>query len=316
MRLDQAIDAFIADWRARGRMRSQHTELAYRRVLERHATDVANRDPSKTGRSDVKRTLGHWDPPSSSATRNHAHAILRSFYDWAMQEELRRDNPARQILKAKHEEAQAYRMTRAETIALLEASKRDRRDRWTAHLGVLAGLRSQELRGLQGRHLMRDGWVWISADIGKGAKERWVPVVAELQPIVAEIRTLITSPDHHVLPGRRSARPPGAAVMVDATVAQSASALYNRVVKLGRKAGIPGRVTPHTMRHAFGDLLARDAGPKAAQDAMGHANVQTTFGTYMDHLSLDELALAFSGLRVDRPQLPVSDHPHKPSARP
>jgi integrase len=32
-----------------------------------------------------------------------------------------------------------------------------RRERWVIHLGVLAGLRRQELCGLQGRHFARDG---------------------------------------------------------------------------------------------------------------------------------------------------------------
>jgi hypothetical protein len=30
--------------------------------------------------------------------------------------------------------------------------------------------------------------VWVSADIGKRGKERWVPVLPELAPVVVEIR--------------------------------------------------------------------------------------------------------------------------------
>lgn len=316
MRFDKAIDLFIADMRAQGRMRSQHTETSYRTTLEMHALDVSNRDPSKTGRLDAKRTLSRWDPPLSPETRNQRHAVLRRFYDWTMEEGIRKDNPARQVAQARGVKPQVYRMTRAETITLLHASRADRRDRWTAHLGVLAGLRAQELRGLQGRHLARDGWIWVSEDIGKGSKERWLPVITELEPIVDEIRTLITEPAQHVLPGRRRANPPHGSEMIDVTVAQSHSAIYQRVLRLGRRAQIAGRVTPHTLRHAFGDLIARHAGSRVAQALLGHESIETTVGTYLSDLSLDEIALAVSGLRIDMPQLPTPEHPGKPNVRP
>jgi integrase len=299
IRLDHAIDQFVSDMRAQGRIRSAHTELAYRTKLELHARDVLNRDPAKTGRDDIKRTLGRWEHPNS---RNQAHAILRSFYDWAMEEGIRTTNPARQVRTARKKDPDVFRLTRAETMHVLEISRNNRRDRWTAHLGILAGLRAQEIRLLQGRHITRDGWIWVSSDIAKGEKERWVPVVEELQPIVLEIRQLIGL-DAYVLPGRRNSSPPGVGPMVEVSSPQSASALYRRCVRLGRKAGLPADLTPHVLRRAFGDLIARHAGPRAAQVAMGHASIQTTVDTYLSGLSLDELALAFSGLRLDMPDL-------------
>jgi integrase/recombinase XerD len=307
VRFDAAIDVFVATMRQEGRIRSPHTESAYRAKLVLHAADVGNRDPSKTGREDVRTTLARWPHPNS---RNQAHAILRSFYDFAMEEGWRRDNPARQIRTARKQRPDVLRLTRDETIRVLDASRRDRRDRWMAHLGILAGLRSQEIRLLQGRHLQRDGWVWVTADIAKGGVERFVPVIGELEPIVAEIRQLV-APDGYVLPGRRDARPP-AGPMVETTQPQSASALYRRCVRLGEKAGVAGRMTPHALRRAFGDLVARYAGPRAAQVAMGHASIQTTVDTYLSGITLDELALAFSGLRVDMPQLPAENHPEMP----
>lgn len=37
MRFAEAVDRFVEDWRAEGRMRSAHTERAYRACLELHA---------------------------------------------------------------------------------------------------------------------------------------------------------------------------------------------------------------------------------------------------------------------------------------
>ena len=53
----------------------------------------SNRDPARVGREDVKRTLRRWASPNTQGTNR---AKLVSFYDWAMEEGIRRDNPARQ----------------------------------------------------------------------------------------------------------------------------------------------------------------------------------------------------------------------------
>jgi hypothetical protein len=51
----------------------------------------------------------------------------------------------------------------------------------------------------------------VSRDIAKGDKERWVPVLTDLEPVIAEILLQV---DHgkYVIPGRRSRgiRRPGA----------------------------------------------------------------------------------------------------------
>ena len=82
------------------------------------------------------------------------------------------------------------------------------RERRIAHIGICAGARNRELRGLQGRHFQRAGWVWISGDIAKGGRPRWIPVLPELEPIAREIRETV-APDEYVIPAQRW-RDPGA----------------------------------------------------------------------------------------------------------
>src|ERR671923_291801 len=72
-----------------------------------------------------------------------------------------------------------YLLTREEVARMLAAAS-TRRERRVIFLGICAGLRNQELRGLQGRHFERPGWIWISGDIAKGGRERWIPVIEEL----------------------------------------------------------------------------------------------------------------------------------------
>jgi site-specific recombinase XerC len=302
VRFAQSVDAFIADHRAEGRITSQHTELAYRTKLDHLGEAVSNRDPAKVGSADVKLALSRWEGNS----RRQAHAIYRSFFAWCVYEGMRTTNPAQQVRPTKARQPQVYRLTRAEVVTLLDATigTERRRDRWVAHLGVCAGLRSQELRGIQGRHFMRPGWVWVSKDIGKGAKERWVPVLKDLEPVVVDILTFVGM-DEYVLPGRTSLNPPRHTIQRDHPQKMlSASALYKQVVALGQRAGLAQRVTPHVLRRAFAEHVARSAGLRVAQALMGHENVETTT-QYTDRPGLDELAVSVQGFSF-RASAPLS----------
>jgi integrase len=174
------------------------------------------------------------------------------------------------------------------------------------HLGVLAGLRRQELCGLQGRHLARDGFVWVSRDIGKRGKERWVPVLPELEPVVDEIRQMVGL-DEYVIPSRRARRQESRGGVLDNRDLVelperpiSPAGLYKLVKRVGARAGFGAEIGPHTLRHAFGDHVARYAGLRAAQAMLGHASVQTTEEAYTGRVSLDELAVSVHGFRYRR----------------
>jgi integrase len=125
--------------------------------------DIHTRGPAYVGREDVKRTL--WGSAHPNTEREN-RAILVSFYDWAMEEGYRRDNPARQTRRPKAKPPNVYRLTRAEAAAFLAAAETVP-ERRIAHIGICAGARNRELRGLEGRDFQRAGWVWISPDIAK-----------------------------------------------------------------------------------------------------------------------------------------------------
>jgi integrase len=112
-----------------------------------------------------------------------------------MEEGMRKDNPARQTRRPKKRPVSVYRLTRREVVALMEAA-RTTRERRVIFIGVLAGLRNQELRGLQRRHVERVEAIWVSCDIAKGGRERFVPVLAELEPIVEDVLRTVGSSDY------------------------------------------------------------------------------------------------------------------------
>jgi site-specific recombinase XerD len=273
--------------RSQGRLNSDSSERGYRSTLDAHAEDVFNRDPSKTGRDDVKRTLRRWANPNTQGTNR---AKLVSFYDWAMEEGIRRDNPARQTRRPRRRRSDSYRLTEGAVVALLR-SARGVRERRAIFLMLCAGLRNAELRGLQGRHFERPGLVHVSADIAKGGRERWVPVIADLAAVASEIRGSVAR-NEFVLPAQRFRNPPYNTERADYALCRSSSqALRQLVMRVGDRAGISEHIHPHDLRHAFAEHLARETDARVAQHLLGHAHLGTT-DTYLGRPRLDDLIVA------------------------
>lgn len=307
MTFRQAIDLYLTDQQATGRINSPRTVRSYRDTLWLHAEDVDNRSPHVTNRDDVKRTLRRWSHPNSQRTNR---SILVSFYRWAVEEGIRPNNPAEQTRRPKRRPTQVYRLTRDEALSLLAAAT-DHVEQRAIHLGVLAGLRSAELRGLQGRHFRRAGFVWVSADIAKGNRERYVPVLPELAATWAEIAGSVKD-DEYALPAQRWRDPGKNTVRTQLTLRpMSPQGLYYLVKRVGVRAGLKeSDIHPHVLRHAYGDHIAKHAGLLVAQAVMGHASVQTTRDAYVGQVSLDDLAEAIANIRfgytpADTPKTPV-----------
>jgi integrase len=183
-------------------------------------------------------------------------------------------------------------LTLDETRALLAAAT-GRSERRIVYLAACAGLRCSELRLLQGLHFAREGWVLVSAEMAKGGRERWVPVMVDLEPIVREIRET-TEADHYVLPATRWAQGDRGLVPVERPERPcDRKTIWRAVRRIGRRAGIGTTVHPHQLRHAFADRVTRLAGLHAAQALLGHASIQTTEG-YLTKPSPDELVEAMA----------------------
>jgi integrase/recombinase XerD len=295
--------------RAEGRINSPATERDYRYCLSLHGEDVDNRDPRYTSRDDVKRTLKRWSNPNS---QSKYRSILISFYDWLVEEGLRPHNPARQTRRARRRKPEVNRLTRQEAVAMLRAA-RGARERRVAFLGLLAGARRQELLDLKGDAFDRDGWIRI---VGKGSRQRWVPVLPELVPVVAEIRSDVGR-DEYVLPAQRFRDPGVNRTRQDYRRRRSSEqALARLVARLGERAGVAWRVKPHTMRHAFADHVARLSGDvRVAQYLLGHATLGTT-EAYLGPPTLDQLAGAVEGVLFGVPTEHTFQGPENEPANP
>jgi len=283
------IELYLEDMRAFGRLTTARSMGEYRRTVLKHAEDAQGADADRATRDHVKATLRHWTHPN---TQRRKRSMLVSFYDWMVEEGLRPDNPARQVRAPRGREPRVRRLTLDETRAFLTAAT-GRTERRIAFLGACAGLRCSELRLLQGLHFAREGWILVSAEMAKGRRERWVPVMVDVEPIVREIRET-TEADHYVLPATRWVRGDRGMLPVEHPERPcDRKTIWRTVRRIGRRAGIGTAVHPHQLRHAFADRVTRLAGLHAAQALLGHASIQTTEG-YLTKPSPDELVDAMA----------------------
>jgi integrase/recombinase XerC len=114
--------------------------------------------------------------------------------------------------------------------------------------------------------------------IGKGGKERLVPVLPAVAEAVADWLRLHPAGADATAPlfvGVRGDR-------LNPGVAQRTLRNYRRL------AGLPEHATPHALRHSFAThLLAGGADLRAIQDLLGHASLSTT----QRYTSVDEKRL-------------------------
>ena len=99
--------------------------------------------------------------------------------------------------------------------------------------------------------------------VGKGARERIVPLL----PVVRE-----------ALAALRAVHPGGDALFVGARGERLNAGVAQRVLRDFRRLhGLPELATPHALRHSFAThLLAGGADLRSIQDLLGHASLSTT----------------------------------------
>jgi len=102
--------------------------------------------------------------------------------------------------------------------------------------------------------------------VGKGGKERVVPVLPAVREAIAAWLTLHPArrPESPLFVGARGKR-------LDAAVAQRTLRQFRRLY------GLPEHATPHALRHSFAThLLAGGADLRSIQELLGHASLSTT----------------------------------------
>ena len=161
-----------------------------------------------------------------------------------------------------------------EVDRLLEAaSVGGKRDRALLELLYAAGLRVSEAIGLDREDLSLDG-AFVRV-IGKGDKERLVPIgevsIDHLSDWILGPRAVLIEA-HHVAPVRG-----GPLFLGDRGRRLARQQAWAAVHGAALRAGLDGKVSPHTLRHSFAThLLEGGADLRVVQELLGHASISTT----------------------------------------
>ncbi len=138
------------------------------------------------------------------------------------------------------------------------------RDQAVVTLLYGCGLRISEALGLKGRDLPLGSSLRI---IGKGGKERIVPVIAPAIHAVERYLHLCPYPAEADDPLFRGLR--GGAL--------SPRGVQKLMAQVRAQLGLPSTATPHALRHSFATHLLNAGGDlRAIQELLGHASLSTT----------------------------------------
>jgi integrase/recombinase XerD len=153
------------------------------------------------------------------------------------------------------------------------------RDRALLETLYATGCRASETVGLRLADLHLDAG--FCRCVGKGDRQRVVPLgrsaVAALRAYLADFR-----------PRLRSAAESPYVFVSRGGKALSREMLWVLVRKYARRAGLGGRLSPHTLRHSFAThLLSGGADLRTVQELLGHASIRTT--QHYTHVDRDRL---------------------------
>lgn len=279
------INRFLdALWTERGL--SDNTLAAYRSDLRQFALRYGG-GLLHAGRADLLEYLAQrMRQGIKSRTSARILSSLRAFYRYLVRERQRSDDPSARIEMPKLGRPLPKNISEAQVESLLKAPDTDTdlglRDRAMLELLYATGLRVSELVGL-GLHQinLRRGVVQV---IGKGGKERLVPMGEAAQDWIAEYlrrarpELLQERTSDYVFPSRKA----------ESMTRQN---FWYLIQRYAQAADIKGKFSPHDLRHAFAThLLNHGADLRVVQLLLGHSDLSTTqIYTHIARIRLKDL---------------------------
>jgi integrase/recombinase XerC len=278
----QSVEELKAAWLAglaHERRSSPHTLRAYKDDLERFLAFLADHRGARVTLSalqdlapaDVRAFLTRRRKEGLGARGiQRAMAALRSFYHYLAREELADGAALRIVRSPKLPRTLPRPISETDAVRTIEEAGENEipwiaaRDAALVTLLYGTGLRISEALRLKRRDVPLAESLTV---LGKGNKERAVPVLPAVREAISAYAALIPFAGENAAPLFLSRRG-------NSMSARDAQGLLQR---LRGRLGLPASATPHALRHSFATHLLKHGGDlRSVQELLGHASLSTT----------------------------------------
>ncbi|MGL4514235.1 MAG: site-specific tyrosine recombinase XerD [Lacipirellulaceae bacterium] len=286
------IDAF-SRYLASERQLSSNTVAAYRRDLKRFTTWLNGRRAPNLTLAELAEYPAWLADGGLAATSVARHVVsLKTFFKFLQLEGVLNDNQASLLAPRKLWRRVPTVLSSSQVDKLLASPPAGeplwRRDRAVLELLYATGARVSELSGMRLRDLHLAERYCVCH--GKGDKQRIVPLGKAAERAI----NAYLDRERPKLALRRD--PPSEHVFLSSRGQRLARERVWELVKLAaRRAGVTGKLSPHSLRHSFAThLLAGGADLRQVQELLGHASISTTqLYTHVDQTRLKKVHSAF-----------------------
>jgi len=256
---------------------ARNTLESYRRDLAQFGAwlhETEGKSLLQAASADLQRHLA-WQVATRKAkprTTSRLVSSLKRFFQFALREGLRADDPAADLASPKLPRSLPKSLSEADVESLLAApdveTAQGLRDRAMLETLYASGLRVSELVTLKTVQVSLD--MGVVRVLGKGAKER-------LTPLGEEAIAWIVRYQREARPQLLGARKSDAIFLTARGAPMTRQAFWGLVKRHAATAGIRTAISPHTLRHAFAThLINHGADLRVVQLLLGHADISTT----------------------------------------
>lgn len=209
----------------------------------------------------------------SPASQARLISGIRAFYKYLLYEDILQDNPTELLDSPKLARKLPDVLSKDEIVMMIDSidlsSPGGTRNRTMIEVLYGCGLRVSELVNLKiSQVLIKDEFLNI---IGKGDKQRWVPIgkiaLKQVGIYLNEIRLV-----QHAKKGNEDI------LFLNLRGGKlSRVMVFTLIKKLAQTCGIKKNISPHSLRHSFAThLLEGGADLRAIQEMLGHESITTT----------------------------------------
>ncbi len=277
--IDENINKYL-DYLKYERKLSINTYESYRYNLIKISEFFNNEKLTNLTEDDLRTFL--YQTKEVSKTKAHYLTVLKSFYDYLVDNNIITSNPASSIKSPKIEKELPKFLTEREVDDLLNIKLTkpiDYRNKAMLELLYATGMRISELLNLTlSNYNEEDATVKV---MGKGSKERIIPL-SEIT--IKYLNVYINEYRHFILKDKISNY-----LFVNYNGNRMSRQGFFKILKnLCDECGIKKEISPHTLRHSFAThLLNNGADLRIIQELLGHENIETT--EIYSHLSNEKL---------------------------